>query len=81
MGIRIKFAKMMDDLKEDLLDTAAIIKEKFKKLGKAGWLLVIFPMALWPLFYMMLAFGLIKIIISGLGVAYFLRIFYKQFFD
>jgi len=68
----------MDDLKEELLDTAAILRQKFNKLGIVAWLLIFLPFAIWPVLYGLLAFGLVKLIISGIGVFYCVWFWYDK---
>jgi len=68
----------MDDLKEDLLDTAAILKERLNKLGIIGWFLLFLPLAIWPVFYLLLAFGFVKLVISGTAALYLASFWYKR---
>ena len=68
----------MGDLKEDLLDTAAVLKEKFKNLSPFNWVLLLFSFVAWPLFYILLAFGFIKLFISGVGSIYLMSLCYKK---
>jgi len=68
----------MDDLKEDLLDTAAVLKEKFMRIGIKSWLLILVTLATGPVFYFVLAFALVKVIISGLLVLYILQTWLKK---
>tara|TARA_Y100001968_G_C19426126_1_gene754450 strand:- start:2212 stop:2424 length:213 start_codon:yes stop_codon:yes gene_type:complete len=69
----------MGDLKEDLLDTAAVLREKIKKLGISPW--IAFPLCLfvWPILYLLLAFAFVKLIISGLVVSCLIAFAYNQF--
>tara|TARA_Y100001968_G_scaffold217938_1_gene200540 strand:+ start:21161 stop:21376 length:216 start_codon:yes stop_codon:yes gene_type:complete len=57
----------MDDLKEDLLDTIAILKQTIQNKGFSSFLLVVISLILWPLFYLVISFGIMKIIISGIS--------------
>ena len=68
----------MGDIKEDLLDTAAIFKEKFKDLGFRGILLILLTFCLWPLFYFLLAFSFLKFTISGIATLYLSVLSYKS---
>tara|TARA_Y100000814_G_C12049889_1_gene305756 strand:- start:115 stop:330 length:216 start_codon:yes stop_codon:yes gene_type:complete len=68
----------MDDLKEDLLDTVAIFRERVNNLGVSGLIMMLLPLLLWPFLYFLMAFGLIKLIISGSGAAILTSLLYKK---
>ena len=68
----------MDDLKEDLLDTAAVLKEKLLRVEIRSWLLIGILLSCGPLFYLLLAFAFVKFIISGFLVGYLLQKSFKQ---
>tara|TARA_Y100001968_G_scaffold17086_2_gene13584 strand:- start:904 stop:1125 length:222 start_codon:yes stop_codon:yes gene_type:complete len=68
----------MDDLKEDLLDTAAVLKNKLSKISFASWALLMLVLGLWPLFYLMMAFTLVKLAISFSGTIYLAYICTKE---
>ncbi len=69
----------MDDFKEDLLDTAVVLKKKLQNFGIGGLLLIIGCFALWPVLYLGLTFGIIKLIVSGIGTSYIAFNGYKKF--
>tara|TARA_Y100001968_G_C19347054_1_gene712631 strand:- start:496 stop:717 length:222 start_codon:yes stop_codon:yes gene_type:complete len=60
----------MDDLKEDLLDTLAVLKNRLSSIGFASWLLLLVAFGLWPLFYLLMAFTFVKLVISFSGTIY-----------
>tara|TARA_Y100001968_G_C19314604_1_gene695961 strand:+ start:688 stop:897 length:210 start_codon:yes stop_codon:yes gene_type:complete len=62
----------MDDLKEDLLDTVAVLKEKLIRGGFKSWLLILISVAIGPFFYFLLTLSLVKITISAFIAIYFL---------
>ena len=68
----------MDDLKEDLLDTAAVLKEKLLRIEIRSWLLIGFLLSCGPLFYFLLAFAFVKLSISVFLVGYLLQKAFKQ---
>jgi len=68
----------MEDLREDLLDTVAVITDKLKKIGIGTWFLILAIFCSWPLFYFLLAFGFVKLIFSGIVASYLARIYFKS---
>ena len=67
----------MDDFKEDLLDTVAVLKQTFKNIGLVSWALIFISILLWPIFYLLLSISFLKLVTSGLGTIY-LAIFLKK---
>ncbi len=68
----------MEDLKEELLDTVAIIQDKLKDLGLRGKFLILLTFCLWPLFYFLMTLSVIKFIISGVATLYISILSYKS---
>tara|TARA_Y100001968_G_scaffold325688_1_gene367389 strand:+ start:1017 stop:1226 length:210 start_codon:yes stop_codon:yes gene_type:complete len=68
----------MDDLKEDLLDTIAVLKNKLSKLGFAPWLFSVALFLLWPFFYLLMAFSFVKLVLSFSGTAFLAYLCYKK---
>ncbi len=64
----------MDDLIEDILDATAIVKERVKKINTRRWILIVIAICLCPVFYLMMAFSMVKLLISISGVGYIIKI-------
>ena len=69
----------MGDLKEDLLDTAAVLRGKIKKLQISPWISLPVSLVIWPILYVLMAFAVVKLIISGLVVLSLISFAYNQF--
>ena len=70
----------MEDLREDLLDTLAIIKQ-FLIMNNLGWIARVLSILTLPFFYFILSFGFIKLFISltfTLYITNFLHKFLKR---
>ena len=79
MGLNINHVFKMIDLKEDLLDTFAVLKGKLKDFGPYTWFLLFLSLLMFPLSYFLLAFGLVKLVISGFVTVYMMiNIWHKQ---
>tara|TARA_Y100001968_G_C19368257_1_gene723724 strand:- start:1275 stop:1490 length:216 start_codon:yes stop_codon:yes gene_type:complete len=67
----------MNDLKEELLDIGALLTKRLRNLEVKNWFFLIFPLCLWPLFYILMALSIFKLIISWAGAASIAFILHK----